>query len=146
MALNKNFYKTICYKEQNWINMLDRNLLNIYYLPELRQFYFEKQEQLNYEVNLTGNEFLKNILLSINQIIEKIDYLMNQDKKGNHVNIKELRDLFFINKLTNNITSSNKTNIETKKNNLYELRMKQFGEEYQDYTDDDFYYENKKVV
>lgn len=146
MALNKDFYKTICDKEQNWITMLDRNLLNVYYLSELRQFYFEIYEKLNYEVNLTGNEFLKNISLSINQMIEKIDYLMNQDKKGKYVNIKELRDLFFINKLTNNISVSNKTNIETNNNSLYKLRMQNLGEEYQDYTDDDFYYENKKVV
>lgn len=140
MALNEKFYLSIYNKEKVWGDMLNKNLLNIYYLPELKQFYSEIQKKLDYEVNLTGNELIKNILLSINQMVEKLDYFINEDKKGNVVNIKELKDLFLTNILTNNINIVNKNNIENKKNNLYKLRMKKDGEEYQDYTDDDFYY------
>lgn len=148
MALNTNFYEEIYEKENTWIDVIKSNLMNIYYLPELRDFYFKKQERLSYEFELTGNEIIKTFSNAISTIIIKIDCLINEDRKGNIVNINEICDYFLINKLNNNMTytSSDKLNkITNNKNNLYELRKKIVDENLEDYIDDDFYY-NKKAA
>lgn len=148
MALNTNFYEEIYEKEKTWIDIIKSNLMNIYYLPELRDFYFKKQERLNYEFELTGNEFIKAFSNAITTIIIKINYLIDEDKKGNIVNINEICNYFLINKLNNNMsyTNSDKLNkITNNKNNLYELRKKIVDENLEDYIDDDFYY-NKKAA
>jgi len=148
MALSTNFYEEIYEKEKTWIDIIKSNLMNIYYLPELRDFYFKKQERLSYEFELTGNEIIKTFSNAISAIIIKIDCLINEDRKGNIANINEICDYFLINKLNNNMTytNSDKLNkITNNKNNLYELRKKIVDENLEDYIDDDFYY-NKKAA
>lgn len=139
MALKQNFYDEIYDKEQMWINMINSNLLNIYYLPELRDFYVGKQERLNYEYELTGNDLIRSISYSLNNIVVKLDYFIDEDKKGNIINLKELLDLFLTNKLNNNVSYVN-SNVSQNNKNLYELRNKVINEGSEDYLDDDFYY------
>lgn len=143
MALNQKFYQEIYDKEEMWLKMLQSNLINVYYLPELKKFYEEKQKRLDYEIELTGNDLLKSFSISLNNLIIKLDYLIEEDKNNNFINLNVLTDFFLINKLNNNI--SNIKRISEQKNSLYELRKKIVNENNEDYMDDDFYY-NKKTA
>jgi len=115
--------------------MIKSKLINAYYLPELRKFYEEKQEKLNYEYELTGNDFIKNISFVLNNIIVKIDYFIKKYKNGEEININELSDYFLINKFNNNV--SNDTELQNKKD-IYKL-INKF--ENDDNLEDDFYYD-----
>lgn len=140
MALNQKFYKEIFEKEEMWLNMIDSNLINIYYLPELKKIYEEYYKRLEYESALTGNNILKSISYAINNIIVKLDYIIEEEKKGNVINLSEIKDFFLLNLFNNNIKPINKiTGIQNHKKDLYELRNKMINEE----LDDDFYYEEK---
>ena len=149
MALNKNFYEEIYDRELMWIDMIDSNLLNVYYLTELKNFYLEKQQRLNYEFELTGNSFMKSVSYIINNIVVKLDFLINEDKKEKIINLNELKNLFLINVMNNNIPilkNEKIDKIEENKKDLYELRKKVTGDGAEDYLDDDFYYDNQKVA
>lgn len=149
MALTQNFYKEIFDKEKVWMTNLNQNLLNIYYLPELKTFYVEKKETLNHEFKLTGNELIRSYLNALNNIITKIDYFITEGKNEASIDIKELNNLFLLNIITNNVSyvsNQNLNRIEEEKKSLYELRNKVINEGAEDYLDDDFYYDNKKVA
>ena len=141
MSLTKKIYEEIIEKETTWIGMINENLLNIFYLPELKKFYSEKKYRFDYEFQLTENDIIKSISHTLNRIIQKIDYIIEQDKIGNSVKLTELSNLFLINKLTNNVPLKKKKieKINENKKNLYELRNKVINEE----LDDDFYYKER---
>ena len=149
MALNKNFYNEIYKKETMWIDMLKLNLINVYYLSEIKEFYQEKQKRLNYEYELTGNSIMKSISFVLNNIIVKLDFFINEDKKGKIIRLTELNNLFLINVLNNNLAPVNKKNpseMKQGKKSLYELRNKITGQDNEDYIDDDFYYNSQKIA
>jgi len=149
MALTRDFYEKIYEKENIWIGNLNQNLLNVFYLPELKTFYSAKYNELLSEYQLTGNEMIMAYIVAINNMISKIDFLNTQDREGNVVDLNQLKDLFIVNLLTNNINSNVKLNkINEEKNNLYKLRNKVIKSSMEDYIDDDFYYEEeqKKVA
>lgn len=140
MALQYNFYEEILDNEKTWIINLEYNLLNVYYLPELKNFYDKKIQKLNKEYELTQNKLIKSIYSCLKNIVDKIDEFIEQNEKGNSVNLNELKNLFFINVLNNNFVQD-KIDIPVKEDNvksIYELRNKINSEE----LDDDFYYSN----
>ena len=148
MALDKNFYSEIYEKETMWIDMLKSNLMNVYYLPEIKKFYIEKQAVLDYEFQLTRNDIMRSISFALNNIIVKIDDFIKEDKKGTVIILEDLIDLFLINIFNKNMPIINKSDInitQQNKKSLYELRKKITDQNNEDYIDDDFYY-NKKVA
>ncbi len=154
MALKLDFYKEIIEKEKMWLANLESNLLNVYYLPELRDFYIDKYQKLNDEVNLTGNALIKTILGTLRNIILKLNYFIEQYQIGNEVNLNELKNLFLLNILNNDFQevkkdeskNNNLEKIVSHKSNLYELRQKVINEGSEDFLDDDFYYNGDKVI
>ena len=147
MALKNNFYDEIYKEEINWIEMLDAKLLNVYYLSELRKFYYERQIIISSEYNLTLNPIMKSIWTVLNNMVEKLDFIESEYKKGKRININELKNYFLINRLNNNIDIPPELRKHNEnKRNIYELRNKIVSEDLEDYTDDDFYYENQKVA
>lgn len=149
MALDKKFYEEIYEKENMWMDIIDSGLINVYYLEEIRKFYIDKQDILNCELQLSQEDDIKKVSVYLNNIIVKLNYLINENKNGYVINIPDLKKFFLINmfnkKNGDNHTKTNKTIFEgTKK--LYELRNKITNQDNEDYTDDDFYYENKKVA
>ncbi len=149
MALNKNFYSEIYEKETMWIDMIKLNLINVYYLSEIKEFYTEKQNQLEYEYELTGNGMMRSISLTLNNIIVKLDFFIDEDRKGKIIRLRELNNLFLINVLNNNLPHINKKNvnqIQQDKKSLYELRKQISTQGNEDYIDDDFYYNSQKIA
>ena len=149
MALTRSFYEDIFEKEEMWIKNLEKNLLNIYYLPELKKFYINTKERFKYEYELTNNAIMVIFLNSIENLINKIDYLIKEYEEDKVIDLNELKSLFFINILNNNIESltySNLNRIEDEKTQLYALRGKVINENTEDYLEDDFFYENKKTI
>jgi len=149
MALTQDFYKDILDKEKTWITNLQYNLLNIFYLPELRKFYQEKQSRLIYEGDLTDNPLIRSISFTINKLIDKIDEYISLNESGKEVDLQELKNFFLISVLNNDIYYVKKDKLEQindSKHNLYELKQKIINEGREDYLDDDFYYSGKKAV
>lgn len=145
MALKNDFYDEIYREEKNWIEMLDAKLLNVYYLSELKKFYYERQIIVSYEYNLTLNPVMKSIWMVLDNIVQKLEFIESEYKKGKRVDIYELKNYFLINRLNNNIDIPPELRKESKKN-IYELRNKIIQQNSEDYMDDDFYYENQKVA
>lgn len=116
MALNNNFYREIFEKEEYWIKLINMNLLNAYYLSELKDFYSKKQSELLQEQGIMNNEFLKNILNMINKALYDIEVIMNENKKGNKVSIASLQNSFLINKMNNNVKEDNISEIRIETN------------------------------
>lgn len=149
MALTQDFYKEIIDKEKSWLINLQYNLLNVYYLPELKKFYQEKKKRLDYEADLTGNMLIRSISFTLDKMIDKLNNFMKEYQKGNEVNLKELNNLFLISNLNNDVYYVKKDKLEEiseNKNSLYELRQKVINENSEDYLDDDFYYTGRKAA
>ena len=149
MALTQDFYKDILEKEKTWITNLQYNLLNIYYLPELKNFYQEKQNRLIYEGDLTNNMLIRSISFTINKLMDKIDEFIKLNEEGKDIDLQELKNYFLISVLNNDVYYIKKDRLEEISNNkhdLYELRQKLEYKDLEDYIDDDFYYENQKVA
>lgn len=152
MALNNEFYKEIFDNEIKWSNKINKNLFNITYCKlELKPFYIEKKEKLEYEQSLTDNEFLKPFINSINKIIDKINYFEELSLKNKNPDLKELIPLFLSNQMNNNIQENDNINfnliklqarrelLEDKKEQLINSKIT----EEDDYLYDDFDYEIK---
>ena len=153
MALNLDFYKEIIEKEKTWSTNLEYNLLNAYYLPELRDFYISKQDQLSMEAMKTGNALINGLSNTLLNMILKLNFYIESHENGNEIDLRELNNYFLINVLSNNFIETKKIDneinklgeIETHKSSLYELRQKITDLYTEDYTDDDFYYNSKAV-
>ena len=145
MALKEKFYEEIYEEERNWTDLIDMNLLNVYYLVELRKFYNDRQLRLSYEYELTFNPIIKSMLNLINNVISKINYIINEDKMNNPINIKELKNYFLINQLNNKVSYDLYDDVQEDKG-IYKLRQKSINEDLDGYIDDDFYYESQKVA
>ena len=147
MLLNTRFYKEIYEKENMWINMLDLGLINTYYLEEIKQFYVSKLNILICNNKLLEENVVKKLSTAINNIIFKLNYFINEEKNGYDINLSDLKNLFLINRFSNNVNiiKSEKTIKLDRIQELYQLRKYISNEKNEDYTDDDFYYENQKV-
>lgn len=118
MNLNDDFCKEIFKREKEWINLANKNLLNIYYMNGrngLREFYESKKLELqeNYSSN---SKLVKTITGMINNILLKIDYVTNEHKDGKRVDVKCITDLFLLYQLNDNK--------EDNRYNLVELQAK----------------------
>lgn len=141
MALNKNFYNEIFEKETMWEGMLKDGLLNIYYIPQMKEFYLKNVDIILKELEDNKNEILNSIINSLNNIISKLDFLIKEENEGNIVNLYGIVDLFLINKMHNIVLfPNNKRNFNSK--NIYDLRKKETIDDKVDYVDDDFYYDD----
>lgn len=109
MALSNNFYNDIFEKEKYWMELINHGLLNIYYLNGeggIKEFYLNKMEKLEYEYESTGNQIIKNFLELINNIINQIDYLTNEYRQGELIDMKSLSTLFLHNQINNNVNDN----------------------------------------
>lgn len=128
MALENNFYDEIQNKEEVWMQQIQNNLLNIYYVKiELKKFYNEKLEKLRYEYNQTGNKLIEQIMTEIGVIVNKISELELEYNNGNQIDLKTLIPLFLLNKLNNTskqerINDFNISRPEIRKQVLFALR------------------------
>ena len=139
MVLQYDFYQEIIDKEKTWLINLDYNLLNIYYLPELKSFYQEKLDRLNYECTVKPNKLIKAIAGCIENMVYKLDYFLNENDAGRDINIKELSNFFILNLLQNSICENDEIIKKQPENSIYILWNKIETED----LDDDFYYNEK---
>ena len=150
MALKKNFYNEIFDNEQNWIDLINSNLINgIYCKFNLKPFYEEKRKELEEVSNLAPNIMISQIIFVINRIINHLDLLIDEYYKSELVDVKSLLPLFLINQMNNSNQNESKDI-----NELLEKRRILRGEisninrdnnECEDYVYDDFPEELKKI-
>lgn len=96
MYLN-DFCKEILEREKEWIDLSDRNLLNIYYMngkDGLKEFYSSKKDEL--QKNSSNSKVANQLVNMIDNILNKIDYITQNYRNGNKININELVNLFLI--------------------------------------------------
>lgn len=131
MALNNNFYDEIFEKEKYWIELASKNLLNIYYLNGkngIKEFYLNKQKELSLEYRLTKNEIMGKFLQIINNILSHIDYLTDEYRNGELIDMNSLVNLFLYNQMNNNVNETKKSNeiirLQMEKQILQNLRKK----------------------
>lgn len=109
MALAKNFYNEIFEKEQQWIEYIEKNLLNcIYCNLTLKPFYETKRKTLEEEYDLTKNDIIEQIIIKINDLINTLSYLNYQYLNHQTPNLKSLLPLFLINQMNNVVQKDNK--------------------------------------
>lgn len=111
MALNNNFYNEIFEKEKYWIELASKNLLNIYYLNGkngIKGFYLNKKMELELEYKLDRNDIIGKILDIINGIIGEIEYLTDEYRNGELIDINSLVNLFLYNQMNNNVKDNTK--------------------------------------
>jgi len=118
MNLNDDFCKEIFKREKEWINLANKNLLNVYYINGrngLREFYESKKVELQENYSATS-KLVKTITGMINNILLKIDYVTNEHKDGKRIDMKCITDLFLLYQLNDNK--------EDNRYNLVELQAK----------------------
>lgn len=104
MALAKNFYNEIFEQEQKWTDLINLNLLNsVYCNLTLKPFYIQKRMELKEEYAKTNNEIIKQIILIINDIIDKIELFNYEYLNYQKSNINLLLPLFLTTKMNNKI-------------------------------------------
>ena len=150
MALKLDFYKEIIEKEQIWLTNLDYNLLNVYYLSELKEFYIDKYNKLSVESSKIANPLINSIIVIIKNMISKLDSIINTYNEGKDVDLNILKNYFLTNILKNEFYDKTKKTtsqsrvekVSEDKDLLYELRSKLSNIGLED-IDDDFYYHRK---
>ena len=101
MALKNNFYEEIFLKEQEWISMINDNLLNsIYCSLVLKPFYVQKKEEL---IENKDNPIIDQMLFTISNIIAKIDEFDKEYRNFESSNMKSLLPLLLTNQMNNNV-------------------------------------------
>ena len=112
MALEKNFYQEIQEKEQLWIELINKKLMNIYFFnAELVPFYNKKLEQLNKEYDSTNNKIIGQIIEEIKYIIVKLNEFDETYRLGETIDIKSLIPLFLTSKLNNEKQVDNNSSV-----------------------------------
>lgn len=118
MNLNDDFCKEIFKREKEWINLANKNLLNVYYINGrngLREFYESKKIELQENYSATS-KLVKTMTDMINNILLKIDFVTNEHKDGKRIDMKCITDLFLLYQLNDNK--------EDNRYNLVELQAK----------------------
>lgn len=111
MALDKSFYNDIFEHEQKWTELINSNLLNsIYCNLTLKPFYIQKKEKLEEEYNKTNNEIIKQIILIIDNIIDKIELFNYKYVNYQKPNINSLLTFFLTTKMNNILDKEDKNN------------------------------------
>lgn len=151
MALNNNFYSEIFDKENYWTELIDKKLMNIYYLNKSDgplTFYQNKKNQLKIEYDESRNEIIKNFLLSIDNIINKINTLTNDYRTGKQIDFNELKTMFIVNQMNNKSDDKNNDINLTRQKVLDSLNqsIKKESQENNPYMFDDFFDETRKKV
>lgn len=142
MALKDGFYSEIFKKEKYWTELCEINLLNVYYLDELKKFYLAKKVELENETD--KNDIVISFLGIINSIILKIDQVTEEYRKGKKIDITSVVKLFLINQMNNNKICKDNSNIirlQVQKQLLE--NMKNDYNLYNDYLYDDHDYDVK---
>ena len=104
MALNPMAYiDDIFATEQQYLVFLNRNLLNAYYLDQLKDFYLGKKEEILKDENALNNKFLSNTLKMINKMLNDTEELIELREQGLNVDVKKLANSFLINQINNNV-------------------------------------------
>lgn len=150
MALKLDFYKEIIEREQTWLTNLEYNLLNVYYLSELKEFYTDKYNKLNEESSKKVNPLISSIINVIKNMISKLDSIINTYNEGKDVDLNILKNYFLTNMLKNEFYDKTKKStsesrfqkISEDKDYLYDLKNKLSSIGLED-IDDDFYYHRK---
>jgi len=153
MALENNFYQEIQDKEKKWIELIEKNLLNIYYFKvELEPFYIKKLEELTYEYDLTNNKIIGEVIDIIKSIIKKLEDFDDTYRMGKEIDIKTLVPLFLISNFNNNVKKDNndlqrlqirKQVLEAVKNHYDNNNNRNLQD---DYLYDDFPQEHNKSI
>lgn len=146
MALNNNFYNEIFENEKYWIELANKKLLNIYYLNGkngLKEFYVNKKKELELEYKLTNNDIIKQFLDIINSIIREMEYLTDEYRKGELIDMNSLVNLFLYNQMNNNVNENKKSKdivrLQMERQILQSLRKK-YRNQVDEY-DTDYLYE-----
>ena len=130
MVLQYDFYQEIIDKEKTWIINLDYNLLNVYYLSELKEFYMNKYNELSEELKNQENPLINSIINVIGTMISKLDLIINTHNEGKDVDLNILENYFLTsilknegyNKTKKSTSQSRFQNISEDKDYLYDLR------------------------
>lgn len=143
MNLNDNFCKEIFKREKEWIDLSNRNLLNIYYINGkngLKEFYSMKKSELqnNYSAN---SKVVKEILDLINDIINKIDSITKEYREGKKVDLDSLINLFLLYKL-NDCKNNNSSNLGELQSKALDKLGGNFILEKEEYDEDDYLYDD----
>ena len=152
MALKSDFYNEIFANEEKWIELINKNLLNsIYCNLTLRPFYVQKRNDIEIEYKLTNNQILGQILLTIDNIIAKIDYFNEQYKNSKFVDIKSLLPMLLINRMNNTNQKDSNDRLEMLKEQKQALekeilRYNKSTNDVDDYIFDEFSDDYKKAM
>ena len=66
MALEDTFYEKIHNQEKRWIELINQNFLNIYFVKiELKTFYEDKLIQLKKEYSLSNNKMIEQVIYEV---------------------------------------------------------------------------------
>ena len=95
---------------------------------------FQRKERKN-----KPNKLIKAIANCIENMVFKLDYFINENDKGNDIDIKELNNFFLLNILQNSIKQYEDISEKESQKSIYNLRNKVQSED----LDDDFYYDEK---
>lgn len=126
-----NIYEEIFEKEKYLTELTNHKLLNTYYLTGsdgLKEFYIDKLNKLENEYE--KNNIIKEIIIVIKEIIEKIDEFINSYNNGNEVDVNSIYKYFLYNKMNSKL---NKENILLKEQVLRNVRKNTINEEDYDY-------------
>ena len=94
--------KDIFEKEEKWIELINKNLLNVIYCNlELKPFYKKKKIDIENEYKITKNSILEQVSSVIDEILLKFDLLDDQYRKSEFTDMKSLLPLFLINQMNN---------------------------------------------
>ena len=155
MALKKDFYSEIFEKEQKWIELMDKNLLNSVYCKfSLQPFYETKKLELVREYTSTKSEIIKNLIIIINQILSQIEMLYKMYLDGQNTNMNTLIPLFLSSQMSNTLkVDDNKPLVNSEvdklqiKKQILENKLSNYykSETEEDYVYDDFPEETRKI-
>ena len=104
----KNIYEEIFEKEKYLIELASHKLLNIYYLrdnDELKNFYLDKLN--TFENEYEKNDLIKEVIVVINNIINKIDELNDSYNSGSEVDANSISKYFLYSQLNSKLDKDN---------------------------------------
>lgn len=103
-----NIYEEIFEKEKYLIELANHRLLNVYYLTGndgLKEFYLEKLSK--FENEYEKNNIVKEVIIIIKNIIDKIAELINSHNIGNKVDANTISKYFLYNQMNSKLSKDN---------------------------------------
>ena len=126
------YYDQIIEKEKYWTLLLEKGLLNIYYIKcsgGLRDFYISKIREINGYLMSDQLEEMKKIKMCLENMVNKIDIMIAKHKNNEKYNISDIANYFLINIKKSENDSNGVDRIEVKSevlkavNNYYKNNM-----------------------